>query len=240
MWHLIEGEAGCAYAVENHCVAVIVDALRASATAAMLFEAGAAEIIVLRQVADAFAAKRTYPDALLFGERSGLPPEGFDYGNSPRSVRAAEGKRVIFTTTTGAQRLVAAWGAAAVYMGTTINAEAVAAAVASHGAGVVLIPAGLSGDPGFNAQEDWVAATLIAMQGEARIGEGAGQYGYWRERIEAEGLDALFDSAPHAAKLRRVGLGEDVAFCAQVNIVNRVPEAVARIVNGVIVRESRA
>ena len=35
-WHFIEGEAGCAFAVEQQCAALVVDSLRASATAAML------------------------------------------------------------------------------------------------------------------------------------------------------------------------------------------------------------
>ena len=47
-WHLIEGAEGCAYAVASRGVAVIVDALRASATAAMLLHAGASELIVER------------------------------------------------------------------------------------------------------------------------------------------------------------------------------------------------
>ena len=50
MWHLIEGEAGCRFAVEKGCVAVVVDALRASATAAMLLERGARELVVVRPI----------------------------------------------------------------------------------------------------------------------------------------------------------------------------------------------
>ena len=101
-WHLIEEEAGCTYAVEHGCVAIVVDALRASATAAMLLETGATELIVVAEVEDAIAAKQSYPDALIFGERGGLPPPGFDGGNSPQDVACAAGRRVIFTTTTGA------------------------------------------------------------------------------------------------------------------------------------------
>ncbi|MCP4640403.1 MAG: 2-phosphosulfolactate phosphatase, partial [bacterium] len=142
-YHIIEGAAGCAYAVENHCVAVVVDALRASATGAMLLDAGATEIIAVRELAEAYAAKQAFPDALLFGERGGLPPEDFDAGNSPRTVSVAQGRRVVFTTTTGAGRLVESWGAEAIYMGSTVNAAAVAATAATHETDVVLIPAGL-------------------------------------------------------------------------------------------------
>lgn len=222
----------------NGYVAVVVDALRASATAAMLLDAGARELLVVREVEQAIAAKRVMPDVLLFGERGGLPPEGFDYGNSPRDVAAARGRRVVFTTTTGAARLVSAWGAKAVYMGTTVNASAVAAAVAAHNADVVLIPAGLSGDPTFDAQEDWVAAAAIAIAAGAEIGNGHQDFVRWRDRIEAEGLPRLFESAPHAQKLRAVDLDDDIALCAQTNITDAVPMAVRENRYGVIVRDA--
>ncbi|HIJ65318.1 MAG TPA: hypothetical protein HPP77_05135 [Candidatus Hydrogenedentes bacterium] len=235
-WHAIEGEEGCAYAVANNCVAVIVDALRASATVAALLDAGATEIIVVREVVDAFAARALYPDALLFGERGGLHPEGFDYGNSPRTVAAAAGRRVVFTTTTGAGLLVAAWGSAAVCMGSVVNVAALVDYLSRHDRDVVLIPAGLAGDPGFDAQEDWAAAAAIAVQAQAEIEVGADRIGHWRKRIEAEGIEALFASAPHAEKLRRVGLGDDISFCARVDIFETVPVAVARNEFGLIVQ----
>ena len=227
-WHIIEGEAGCAYAVERGCAAVIVDALRASVTAAMLFEAEASEILIVREVEEARAARQAFPDALLYGERGGLPPDGFDFGNSPRDAAAAAGRRVIFTTTTGAGRMLSAWGAPAVLMGSTVNASAVVSAASSVGADVVLIPAGLATDPGFDAQEDWAAAATIATCSGMLVGRGSDRYAYWCERIASEGLERLFQTAPHAAKLRTVGLGKDVAFCARCDITSAVPQAVER------------
>ena len=231
--HVIEGEPGCAYAVAHDCVAVVVDALRASATAAMLLDASASELIVVREVEDAFAVKQAHPDALLFGEREGLPPKGFDCGNSPRIDLAVEGCRIVFTTTTGAGRLVSCWGARAVYMGSTVNAGALASRVLSYGTDVVLIPAGLAGDPAFDAQEDWAAATAIALRMDAPIGEGADACEHWRRRIDREGLPQLFATSPHAAKLRRLGLEDDVSYAAQVDLTSAVPRAVARMPHGV-------
>lgn len=235
-WHIIEGEAGCAFAVEHNLTAVIVDALRASATAAMLCEAGARSILAVREVEEARRARQEMPGALLFGERGGLPPEGFDYGNSPREAGHAKGRDVIFTTTTGAGRLIAAWQAHTVLMGSTVNASATARAAAEAGRDVVLIPAGLTGDPNFDAQEDRCAAVAIAMKAGGAIGEGRDLFEHWRERIDAEGFDALFAGAPHAAKLRRIGLEEDIAWCAQVDVTASVPRAAARTELGVILK----
>jgi 2-phosphosulfolactate phosphatase len=249
--HIIEGAPGCAFARERGAVAVIVDALRASATAAALLEAGALEILAVREVEDAFAARADWPDALLYGERGGLPPEGFDYGNSPAEAGCAAGRRVIFTTTTGAGRLVEAWGAASVLMGAPTNATvAVCAALdraAAAAADIVIVPAGLMGDPAFDAQEDCVAATALARRVleeaqsrgiEAQIGEGSDIYNRWSPRIDAEGIEALFQSAPHAEKLRRINKESDIPLCAQLDTVSAVPLGLVRHPLGVVLRRS--
>lgn len=236
-WHLIEGDTGCAFARYNHCVAVIVDALRASATAAMILDAGATEIHVVREVSDALELKKHLPNALLFGERGGLPPTGFDYGNSPREVGDACDRTVVFTTTTGSTRLIDAYGAAALYMGTTINANAVVRAASRHETDVVLIPAGLAGTADFYAQEDWVAAAAIAMVADAPIGEGALLFRDWRQKIELDGLGALFAAAPHAEKLRAVGFEADINFCARLDVTPAVPEGVSQTDFGVRVKK---
>lgn len=232
VWHVIEGEAGCAFSVERRCVAIVVDALRASATAAMLLEHGATELLVARTVEDALALKEQFPNALLFGERNALPPPGFDYGNSPREARHGRGRLCIFTTTTGAGRMAACWGAARVLMGSPVNARAAArlaeAEAAAAGCDIVVIPAGLTGDPSYDAQEDWAGAAAITMEaGEPVMGEGAGTCRRWQALVRTEGLERLFAAAPHAANLVRAGLAGDIAFCAQRNVTAAVPAALA-------------
>lgn len=237
--HLIPGEAGCTYAREHGYVAVVVDALRASATAAMLFDAGASEILVVQEVEAARAAKEADPGALLFGERGGLPPDGFDFGNSPGEVAHAAGRRVILTTTTGALRVNQAWGAEALYMGTTTNAAAVGIEASSHGKDIVVIPAGLADDPNFNAQEDWAAAVFVAEETQLDIGQGAREFARMRYRIQAEGIDVLFRNGPHGKKLRELGLGEDVDFCTRLDVTEAVPFATERTDAGVRLINSR-
>jgi len=245
--HIIEGAAGCAFAREHGAVAVIVDALRASATAAALLEAGAREILAVREVEDALAARKEWPDALLYGERGGLPPEGFDFGNSPAEAGHAAGKRIIFTTTTGAGRLVEAWGAASVLMGAPINAAAAMHTALdlarAAGTDVVIIPAGLMNDPDFDAQEDRVAATALARQAfkEAQtrgiplsLGQGNDLFDQWLPRIEAEGIEALFQSAPHAEKLRRIHMESDIPLCARLDTFAAVPVGRRRHPLGVV------
>jgi 2-phosphosulfolactate phosphatase len=235
-WHLIEGEAGCVYAREHGCSAVIVDALRASATAAMLLEYGAREILVVAEVADALRAREKFwPDALLYGERGGLPPEGFDHGNSPREAHFARDRRVIFTTSNGSARLLQAYDAPSVHFGSTTNAAAVVEALAGLDRDVVLIPAGKIGQPDYDAQEDWVAAAVIAMTADQPIGEGALYFRDTRALIELDGVLNLFEGAPHAGELRRIGLADDIAFCARSNIASAVPTVTGKNDFGLLV-----
>src|SRR5262245_17497942 len=166
--HLRSGEEGCSWAREREAVAVVVDALRASATIICLLQQGATEVLVVKEVDEAYAYRQEHPHTLLVGERGGLKVDGFDFGNSPTEIQRADlrGKRIAFTSTTGAQRLVDCLGASVITVGTTINASAVARQVISmalaKNAPIVIIPAGLATDPDIIADEDWLGATVLA------------------------------------------------------------------------------
>ncbi|PCJ57090.1 MAG: hypothetical protein COA73_11160 [Candidatus Hydrogenedentota bacterium] len=235
-FHFIEGLAGCVYAKEHGCTAVIVDALRASATAAMLLDAGATELLLVPDVETAFRAKEANSDALLYGERGGVPPEGFDYGNSPQDCAPAEGKRVIFTTTNGTALALEAYGAPEVLLGTTVNASALVNYVVEQDRDVVLIPAGKVSDSEYSAQEDWVAAASMGMLVDMEVDEGAAAYREWQHLISLDGVAKLFATAPHAEELRKVNLESDIAYCARRDLTKAVPQIVERNEFGLVVR----
>lgn len=245
--HIIAGEAGCRYAAQHGVAAVVVDSLRASATAAALFAHGARELLVTSTVEDALAIKNTHHDMLLYGERGGVPPTGFDYGNSPSEAVHSRDKCVIFTTTTGAGRLFQAWGAGPLLMGSTINSRFVVQYLLKNEIQeVVLIPAGLMNKPDFNAQEDWVAASHIAQvlcgsfdEDHAPVwGKGHDFYCTYRKRIDTDGLTQLFSTAPHAAKLRAIGKEADILSCAQTDLFAALPLAVRRDANYIVLKDA--
>lgn len=230
MWHIIQGEAGTKFALENHGVAVIVDALRASATAAALLEAGALEVQCFDSVDKALNAKAATPEALLYGERGGLPPEGFDYGNSPLEAGHAAGAPVFFTTTTGTRRLAESVGSAGAYMGSCVNALALLERLADHAEDIVLIPAGHADDPEFEADEDWAAAAFIAQLADAEVGEGAIWFREWRQRLELDGIEPWFRRSVHGQRLMELGFEQDIVYCAKPNILKAVPTRVRDVV----------
>lgn len=67
-------------------VVVIIDVLRAFSTAAYAFSRGAKEIWLVSTVEEALALKSKIPSTKAMGEVGGLPPKGFDFGNSPTHI----------------------------------------------------------------------------------------------------------------------------------------------------------
>ncbi len=109
-------------------VAIVIDVIRATTTLAVLFDGGCARVLVAGDIpgARAFAARQ--PGMyLLAGEVGGLPPPGFDFGNSPVEFAAADlrGREVVFSTTNGTRALRACVGAGAILAGSLRNAQAV-------------------------------------------------------------------------------------------------------------------
>lgn len=108
-------------------VAVIIDVFRAFSTEMYIFNQGARYIIPVQTLDEAYALKKEYPDYLLIGERGGVKPEGFDYGNSPTEIQSVDftNKVIVHTTSNGTKGLLLATGADEVLTGSFINAAAI-------------------------------------------------------------------------------------------------------------------
>lgn len=83
-------------------VVLIIDVLRAFSTAAYAFSRGAKEIRLISGVDEALALKAQIPNARAMGEVGGLPPAGFDFGNSPTRILEQDLTGVILIQRTGA------------------------------------------------------------------------------------------------------------------------------------------
>ncbi|HCR72764.1 MAG TPA: 2-phosphosulfolactate phosphatase [Anaerolineae bacterium] len=67
-------------------IVLVIDVLRAFSTAAYAFSRGAKEIYLVSEVQEALDLKSKTKNAKAMGEVGGLPPEGFDFGNSPTRI----------------------------------------------------------------------------------------------------------------------------------------------------------
>lgn len=83
-------------------IVLIIDVLRAFSTAAYAFSRGAREIRLVSEVQEALDLKAQIPNAKAMGEVGGLPPEGFDFGNSPTRILEHDLSGLTFIQRTGA------------------------------------------------------------------------------------------------------------------------------------------
>lgn len=67
-------------------IVLIIDVLRAFSTAAYAFSRGTKEIWLVSSVDEALTLKSQIQNSKAMGEVGGLPPEGFDFGNSPTRI----------------------------------------------------------------------------------------------------------------------------------------------------------
>ena len=83
-------------------VVIVIDVLRAFSTAAYAFSCGAKEIILVRSLEQALTLRSQIPNSKAMGEVGGLPPEGFDFGNSPTHISQEKLAGITMIQCTGA------------------------------------------------------------------------------------------------------------------------------------------
>jgi 2-phosphosulfolactate phosphatase len=83
-------------------IVLIIDVLRAFSTAAYAFSRGAKQIHLVSEVEEALALKAQLPNVKAMGEVYGLPPAGFDFGNSPTRILEHDLTGITLVQRTGA------------------------------------------------------------------------------------------------------------------------------------------
>ncbi len=201
--------------------AIVVDVIRATTTAAFLLQAGAGKLLLADRLETARRLARASA-ALLAGERDGLPPPGFDLGNSPReaALLKLDGRPVVMTTTNGTRAtLRTAALVPNVALGALVNAAAAARWATGYDS-VLLVAAGRNGKLALDdAYTVGVIVSALQRLSRARLGEGA-----LLALKLAENADAGVIAHSAAARaLEKVGLERDVALCANRDALRLVP-----------------
>ncbi|MFN8410947.1 MAG: 2-phosphosulfolactate phosphatase [Anaerolineales bacterium] len=83
-------------------IVLVIDVLRAFSNAAYAFSRGAKEILLVSTVEEALTLKSQIPNSKAMGEVGGLPPAGFDFGNSPTQTLELDLKGLTLIQRTGA------------------------------------------------------------------------------------------------------------------------------------------
>ncbi len=202
---------------ETTCI--VFDVLRATSTILAALTNGARAVWPVLTPAKALATRdKRLPDALLGGERGGLRLDGFDLGNSPREYTAERvgGRDIVTTTTNGTVALRACSTADTVLAAALANLEATAGWLRRHELGrVLLVCAGTGTD---FALEDGLAAGGLALRLGASYNPGCDDATAAMMALYAShhrDLTGALACSTNGQRLVEIGLGEDVAWCAQ-------------------------
>ncbi len=202
-------------------VSVVIDVLRATTTIAQALAGGYQRVLCVADRDRALELRG--PGRVIAGERECVPPPGFDLGNSPAGVEVATGEELVLSTSNGTPAiLAAAHRSDLTLLGCLANLPALIERLgrwAREDEDLLLI---CSGTNGRLAIEDvYVAGRIVALL--------AGP------RSDAAEVCALMAVAAPAARevlrastngqlLVKVGLEEDIDWCAREGTVDLVPE----------------
>lgn len=209
--------------------AVVVDVLRATTSIVEALGAGARTIFPVASIEEALRLANTLgrDEVLLCGERKCLPIEGFDLGNSPREFtpERVAGKTLVMSTTNGTGTLMAAAGASRVLIASWLNLAAVVEDLRRDGTEPVILCAGRERQFGL---EDAAFAGRVVQELLADRPDDA-----WQMGDGAMAALAIARAHPDPAQLfprtfagqtiADAGLGEDLAFCAQIDRYDILP-----------------
>jgi 2-phosphosulfolactate phosphatase len=193
---------------------VVVDVLRATSTIAQALASGYERVLCAAEIDEARALRASLPDSLLGGERKAVRVEGFDVGASPREFREARARTLILSTTNGTRAILeTAERCERVVLGSLLNLSAVAAAVGGDDS--VVVCAGFQG--GFALDDVYCAGRIVELLGGERTH--AATAAGLLARAFPTALDGL-----NARTYGPAGLEEDIAYCAQEDRLDVVPE----------------
>jgi 2-phosphosulfolactate phosphatase len=200
-------------------VAVVVDVLRATSTIAQALAAGYRRVLCCAEIEEALELRAEVPDALVGGERNAVQVEGFDVGASPREVLEARAETLILSTTNGTRAILrAARQCEQVVLGSLLNLAAAARVIEDVDS--VVVCAGFKG--GFALDDAYCAGRIVQLLGSERSDAA----------IAAELVAGSFPTALDGLNARTYGppgLEQDIAYCAQENILDVVPRFVGMV-----------
>lgn len=210
--------------------AVVIDVLRATSTITTALANGSDSIIPCHSVEEAVSLAKGYSkgDYLLAGERKALKIDGFHLGNSPREFTGdvVSGKKILLCTTNGTTTIRAMSAARRMFVGSFLNASAVADRCVREGDDVVLV---CSGRVGRLSYEDMLCAGMMA----GKIAERVGAECTFTDSAKAaialyasakDDIRNAIASTDHGSYLISLGFEQDIDVCTTVDAYDIVPE----------------
>lgn len=216
--------------------AVAIDVLRATSTIITALSNGADTVVPVLTPEEAFQVVKDNPERrfMLGGERKSVVIPGFHLGNSPLEYTGARvgGLPVLFTTTNGTRAIRRAAGASPVYIAAFLNAPAVARELLSLGKDVAICCAGTHDQ--FSLEDVACAGAILEYMSGPDSHLELNDLGHVAREIyrRHDGKVAdLLHLSEHGQNLLKLGLQEDLLFCAQLGTSTLLP----KFVNGQVI-----
>jgi len=206
-------------------VVVVVDVLRTTTTLPILFDRGLEGVRLSPSLRVARLCANDDGE-LLIGERRGLPPEGFNHGNSPATLQHHDfaGRRAVMVSENAPAVLPHVASARRVVLASLVNAGAAVQDAARHAQERIDVVC-----CGFRGQADLddllTAGFLVDRLRRARPDlelAGAARMAHDLVHAEAEPLRLLWSSRT-GRYLRRLGLERDLGVAADIDRSSVVP-----------------
>jgi len=215
---------------------VVFDVLRATSSMGMALSNGAQAVIPVESIPEALRLREQRPSVLLAGERNGvrIPADlaegvAFDLGNSPREFTRdkVQARTIVMTTTNGTRAMRACAGAKRVLTCSFLNLRATADFLARQESTPLLLVCGGSVEEA--AYEDALAAgalsDLLAPQRARSVVADSALMALRLFAYASAELPAALAQSRNGRRLLEIeALREDVAFCAQRDLLNLVAE----------------
>ncbi len=195
---------------------VVVDVMRATSTIAQALASGYRRVLCCAEIDQALALREELgEEAITGGERDAQRVSGFDAGASPREFREPRAETLILSTTNGTRSIVAAAESCDdVVLGSLLNLDAVASHARGRGEDVTVLCAGYKSR--FAIDDAYCAGRILRLAGGERSDAA----------VAAEVIADRFPEAIDGINARTYGppgLEEDIAWCAQVSLLDVVP-----------------
>lgn len=210
-------------------VVVVIDVLRATSTIVTAVSNGCNRIYPVMDVEEAmsvFSQINKDDSVLLGGENNCLKIPGFNLSNSPLdySKDNVKGKDIIITTTNGTKAINwAAAPAAAVIIGSLINASAAMKKALSYKKDITLL---CSGTHGRYSLDDIIACgcMLSSLEDIGRYDLCDLSYSCINEyEISKNNIEGALQQSFHYNRLKKLGFKDDLEYCLKIDSTDVAP-----------------
>jgi 2-phosphosulfolactate phosphatase len=197
---------------------VVFDVLRATSSMITGLAHGVSCFLPVKTLEEARIRKAQSPDLLLAGERNGVPPSGFDLGNSPAEFKNVRGRQIIITTTNGTAALEKVRSAKMVLLGSLLNLTTLAEFIQSSSPRHLLLVCAGTGDK-FSLEDAIGAGALLSNLKRTDYSDAASMVHALYGQVSGD-LEGCLCNSQNGQALLAIGKGEDVRECSRLSVYN--------------------